>query len=67
MTELFHDYRRLSYVQKHTYILDRFKRDAHDMLRSQTVTGVSHVFLCLLLRFCGIYVSYNLPYIGGLF
>lgn len=36
-------------MQKHTYISDISKRDTRIMLKSQTMTGVKHVFLCLLL------------------
>lgn len=54
-------------MQKHTYISDISKRDTHIMLKIQTMTGVNHVFPCLLLCFCAIYVSCNLHYIGGLF
>lgn len=48
----------MSYVQKHIYISDIFKRD-NRMLKRQTMTGVNHVFPCLLLCFCAIYVSCN--------
>lgn len=61
------DYRRLPYVQKHTYMSDISKRDIRIMLKSQTMTGVNHVIPCLLLCFCATYVSCNLYYIGGLF
>lgn len=52
-------------MQKHTYISDISKRDTRIMLKSQTMTGMNHVFPCLLLCFSAIYVSCNLHYIGG--
>lgn len=36
-------------MQKHTYISDISKGDTRIMLKRQTMTGVKHVFLCLLL------------------